>query len=144
MVETVAQPDAEQSFDIQVGERLRALRRAARLSQTALGNLVGVTFQQVQKYENASNRISASRLWLVAKCLGVPVSALFGDYDRTGAEGPASDASRLLEAWRLIDPAHQMPLLALIESLAKVPRSRRAKVDLCESLNTDVSDAPES
>lgn len=127
MVETVAQPDAEQSFDIQVGERLRALRRAARLSQTALGNLIGVTFQQVQKYENGSNRISASRLWLVARCLGVPVSALFSDFDHTDAEGPASDASRLLEAWRTLDPEHQKPILALIETLATGSRPRRAR-----------------
>jgi transcriptional regulator with XRE-family HTH domain len=66
MLETGAQPDAEHEFDIRVGERLRALRRAARLTQTALGNRIGVTFQQVQKYENGSNRMSASRLWLVA------------------------------------------------------------------------------
>lgn len=145
MRERNTQPDAEQMFDIQVGERLRALRRAARLSQTALGNRIGVTFQQVQKYENGSNRISASRLWLVARCLGVPVSALFSNCDHAEAEGPASEASRLLEAWRLMDPAHQKPILALIETLAMAPRPRRARTGLSDSPMEEVPDlkAPE-
>ncbi|PZO03839.1 MAG: transcriptional regulator [Alphaproteobacteria bacterium] len=140
MLETGAQPDAEHEFDIRVGERLRALRRAARLTQTALGNRIGVTFQQVQKYENGSNRMSASRLWLVARCLGVPVSALFSDYDHSDAEGPATDAARLLDAWRLIDPAHKTPILALIETLAVGPRARRAKDDVSGSAIADVTD----
>jgi transcriptional regulator with XRE-family HTH domain len=137
MIETDPQPDAEHAFDIQVGERLRALRRAARLSQTALGNRIGVTFQQVQKYENGSNRIAASRLWLIARCLGVPVSALFSDYDRIDTEGPASDASRLLEAWRLMDPAHQKPVLALIETLAVTSGAKRSRNALSDNPAVD-------
>ena len=142
MLETDAQADAEHGFDIQVGERLRALRRAARLSQTVLGNRIGVTFQQVQKYENGSNRISASRLWLIARCLGVPVSALFSDFDHMNAEGPTSDASRLLEAWRLMDPAHQKPVLALIETLAATNGPKRSRSAASETVVTDGVNPP--
>ncbi|WAC61324.1 helix-turn-helix domain-containing protein [Brevundimonas sp. SL130] len=120
-----APTDPEQAFDRQVGERLKAYRRAARLSQTELGRRIGVTFQQVQKYENGFNRIAASRLWLVARCLGVPVTALIGDDEAATSEGPASDVARLLQAWRAMDPAHRAPLLTLMENLGTIPRSKR-------------------
>jgi transcriptional regulator with XRE-family HTH domain len=63
--------------DIHVGNRLRELRCLAGLSQTALGRSVGVTFQQIQKYEKGANRVSASRLWDFASLLGAPVESFF-------------------------------------------------------------------
>jgi transcriptional regulator with XRE-family HTH domain len=65
------------SIDIFVGEQLRFSRMTRGLSQTALGNAVGVTFQQVQKYERGTNRIGASRLFAIAQVLGVPISSFF-------------------------------------------------------------------
>jgi transcriptional regulator with XRE-family HTH domain len=71
--------------DALVGQRLRELRMLAGLSQTDLAAAIGLTFQQLQKYERGINRISASRLYLLARHLGVPVTALFSDVD--GARG---------------------------------------------------------
>jgi transcriptional regulator with XRE-family HTH domain len=60
--------------DIHVGVRLRQRRNLVGLSQTKLSDSVGLTFQQIQKYENGTNRISSSRLYEFAKVLNVPVS----------------------------------------------------------------------
>jgi transcriptional regulator with XRE-family HTH domain len=66
-------------IDVHVGSRLRMRRQIVSMSQEKLGELLGITFQQVQKYEKGTNRISASRLYYAAKVLGVPVQAFFED-----------------------------------------------------------------
>ena len=63
--------------DIHIGRRLREARLARGLSQGALGKKLGVTFQQVQKYESGANRIGGSRLWDISSILEVPVSYFF-------------------------------------------------------------------
>jgi len=63
--------------DVYVGKRLRKQRTLLRLSQEQLARAVGVTFQQIQKYERGSNRVSASRLYDIAKVLGVPINFFF-------------------------------------------------------------------
>lgn len=63
--------------DVHVGARLRARRNAIDLSQEKLGDAVGITFQQIQKYERGSNRISASKLYEFASLLGVEVGFFF-------------------------------------------------------------------
>lgn len=68
--------------DIHVGKRLRQKRTILGMSQEALGNAIGVTFQQIQKYERGANRMGSSRLFEFAKILGVPVSFFFEDYDK--------------------------------------------------------------
>lgn len=60
-----------------VGSRVRARRVGLRLSQTNLGQAIGVTFQQIQKYENGSNRIGASNLFKISNALGVDVAFFF-------------------------------------------------------------------
>ena len=65
--------------DVQVGSRIRLLRQGAQMSQTDLAEQLGVTFQQVQKYEKGMNRVGAGRLTKIAAALGVPVSELLGD-----------------------------------------------------------------
>lgn len=67
--------------DIHVGKRLRQKRTILGMSQEALGNAIGVTFQQVQKYERGANRMGSSRLFDFSKILGVPVSYFFEEYD---------------------------------------------------------------
>jgi transcriptional regulator with XRE-family HTH domain len=74
--------------DVHVGRKLRAFRTQRDLSQTSLGRHVGLTFQQIQKYEKGTNRIGASRLHQFALVLNVPVEAFFtgleqGDPRRT-------------------------------------------------------------
>ena len=62
-----------------MGQRLRLRRKLAGLSQTELGEKIGVTFQQLQKYESGANRISASRLFDLSRVLDVPVSYFFDE-----------------------------------------------------------------
>ena len=67
--------------DLHVGGRLKQIRGLRGLSQTNLADSVGLTFQQIQKYENGANRISASRLWEFAERLNVPVSFFYDGLD---------------------------------------------------------------
>ncbi|MFT4254622.1 MAG: helix-turn-helix transcriptional regulator [Caulobacter sp.] len=67
--------------DTHVGALIRAHRRASGVSQEELGKAIGLTFQQVQKYETGENRISASKLVEVARTLHVPIAALFDGLD---------------------------------------------------------------
>jgi transcriptional regulator with XRE-family HTH domain len=71
-------------IDKTIGHRLRAFRPAAKMSQTDLGNILGVTFQQIQKYENGKNRLSGSRLIQAAAALNVVPGDILGDNNRTG------------------------------------------------------------
>jgi transcriptional regulator with XRE-family HTH domain len=66
-----------QPVDLAVGNKIRLRRKMAGLSQTALADKLGVTFQQVQKYEKGANRVSASRLQMIASVLKMPVSEFF-------------------------------------------------------------------
>jgi transcriptional regulator with XRE-family HTH domain len=74
-------------IDVHVGSRIRMRRQLINMSQERLGELLGITFQQVQKYEKGANRISASRLFYTAKTLGVPIQFFF-----EGLPGGESDA----------------------------------------------------
>ena len=75
--------------DVEVGARIRARRRALRLSQSQLAEALGITFQQVQKYERGANRVSASMLVGIAQVLSTSVAELVGE----NARPPASDAT---------------------------------------------------
>ena len=66
-------------IDLLVGSRIRKFRKGRGMSQAQLGEKLGVTFQQVQKYENGKNRVGASRLQMISTALGVPVGQLFTD-----------------------------------------------------------------
>ncbi len=77
-------PKLATDADRTIGSRIAALRAAQGLSQTALGNALGVSFQQVQKYEKGRNRVGAGRLQAIADVLKVPVETFFA-----GQPGPA-------------------------------------------------------
>ena len=66
-------------IDIHVGSRVRLRRNMLGMSQEKLGESLGITFQQIQKYEKGTNRVGASRLQAIATILGVPVSFFFED-----------------------------------------------------------------
>lgn len=72
-------PGVSNPIDVHVGSRLRARRMLLGLSQEKLGEAVGLTFQQVQKYERGANRVSASRLFEFARILGVSVAYFFDE-----------------------------------------------------------------
>ncbi len=66
-------------IDIRVGTRLRQRREERDITQTVLGAVIGVSFQQIQKYEKAKDRISASRLYRAAQFLGIEINYFFDD-----------------------------------------------------------------
>jgi len=114
--------------DIEVGRRIRIQRMARGLSQTELGKRIGVTFQQVQKYEKGANRVGAGRLTRIANVLEVPVSTFFGASDGSGAS-PSSGveleylvqpgALRLLRAFGQIRVGTlQRSIVTLVEKIA--------------------------
>jgi transcriptional regulator with XRE-family HTH domain len=74
--------------DAAVGARVRSLRISRGMSQEKLADLIGLTFQQVQKYEKGTNRIGGSRMIQIAHALKVPVATLFGE---NGRHGPTID-----------------------------------------------------
>jgi transcriptional regulator with XRE-family HTH domain len=84
-MDTKSKAKSTTSHDVEVGQRIRARRMAKGMSQTELGTMLGVTFQQVQKYEKGVNRVGAGRLVRVGEALDVPVSFFFGATD-TGSE----------------------------------------------------------
>ena len=86
---TARRDDTDRATDAHIGARLREARTLSGLSQSALGDQIGLTFQQIQKYEKGANRISASRLLALSRHLGVPLSFFF---DGLGASGPAATA----------------------------------------------------
>ncbi len=77
-------------IDLHVGSRLRQRRCLLGLTQQRLAAAVGIKFQQIQKYESGANRVSASRLWSLAKALDVPVAYFFEDLNAAGVR-PTED-----------------------------------------------------
>ncbi len=84
--------------DIHVGRRLRERRTVMGVSQETLAEAIGVSFQQVQKYERGANRISASRLWLAARLLGVAVDHFFVGLPGMDSDGDAEAPAGLRES----------------------------------------------
>jgi len=129
--------DKPNPIDVQVGSRVRLRRNMLGLSQSKLGEAIGLAFQQVQKYERGANRISASGLHMLSRVLDVPVSFFFDDTDpvraaaipggfaQPPAEGSESDPLRRHETIELVDAYYAIDdaavrhrLLALARALA--------------------------
>ena len=72
-----ASPRSSNAIDEFIGARMRERRQALGISQTDLGNALGVSFQQIQKYESGRNRVSAGRLFDICKALNVSLSSMF-------------------------------------------------------------------
>lgn len=81
--------------DVHVGSRVRLRRTLLGLSQEKLGDSLGLTFQQVQKYERGANRIGASRLFDLSRVLDVPVSFFFDDMPKDAAGGRPSSSAEI-------------------------------------------------
>ncbi len=106
--------------DTHVGRKLKQLRSERRMSQTELGNKLGISFQQIQKYEAGSNRISASRLFELGQALNVEVMYFFDDLENDGESG-RTDASGLAiaRAFAAIEnEGTKKRILSFIESIS--------------------------
>jgi transcriptional regulator with XRE-family HTH domain len=111
--------------DLLVGRNIRVHRLDRGLSQTELANHIGVTFQQVQKYENGLNRVGSGRLFKIAEVLGVPVNIFFEGADYSGDElGRNSPIAMLAEPYAL-------RLLKAVRDIAD-PELRRLLVEVAE------------
>ena len=77
-------PKDVDAVDLSIGQRIRAFRLSRGMSQSELGSRIGVTFQQIQKYERGANRIGGGRLKKIAAALDAPITALFGE-DKIGS-----------------------------------------------------------
>ena len=123
-------------IDVHVGRRVRSRRKAMGISQSQLAEGLGLTFQQVQKYENGANRISASKLYLIAKLLKVPIGYFFEGLD----DPAASDGAEYTQAWsRVMDELLAEPKgQALAEAFVRI-RRRNVKngiADLVQAIAT--------
>src|SRR5579875_3340915 len=78
--------EAPDPIDVEVGARIRVRRKFLSLSQQTLAEALGLTFQQVQKYERGANRVSASKLYEIARALQTPVSYFFEGLVETGSQ----------------------------------------------------------
>lgn len=95
--------------DNHVGQRIRGLRRSLGKTQQDLAEAVGIKFQQIQKYETGTNRVSASRLWDIAAALHTPITYFFEGLDEDVADTASqtnAETADLLRAYSKI-PAHQ-------------------------------------
>lgn len=113
-----------QKIDRVIGRNVRIHRLAKKMSQTELGDHLGVSFQQVQKYENGTNRVGSGRLYQIAAILGVHVSTLFKGGDRTDkVKDPG-----------LLDLLTEPQSVRMIRAFAKITDStvRRSLVQLAE------------
>lgn len=90
-------------IDLHVGKRLRETRAAKGLSQEKLANRIGISFQQIQKYETGANRIGSSRLWEIAEVLGVPVAHFFDGLESDVQPGDEVLSPRTLQRAREIE-----------------------------------------
>jgi transcriptional regulator with XRE-family HTH domain len=127
------------TVDAHVGRRLRQRRVLLGLSQTWLGNAVGVTFQQIYKYEHGVNTISSSTLFEFAKVLDVPVSHFFDEMPATAlSERPGSRRSRtardkVVTPIEPQDPLIRRETLELVRAYYKI-RSNRVRKGVFEAI----------
>ncbi|WP_312807157.1 helix-turn-helix domain-containing protein [Agrobacterium cavarae] len=122
-------------IDIHVGSRIRLRRTMLGMSQEKLGESLGITFQQIQKYEKGTNRVGASRLQNISAILNVPVSFFFED--APGAEpASASGSAEASSSNYVVDFLSSSEGLQLNRAFVKIndPKVRRRIVDLVKAL----------
>ncbi|MEW5704076.1 MAG: helix-turn-helix transcriptional regulator [Pseudomonadota bacterium] len=134
--------DGPNPVDIHVGGRVRLRRTLLGMSQEKLAKALGLTFQQVQKYERGTNRIGASRLHELSQALDVPVAFFFDDLDAGSGAAPAftggylhEDAAPPFEG----DPMGKRETLQLVRAYYRIKSRavRKRILDLARSLADD-------
>ena len=125
-------------IDIRVGARLRLRRNMRGLSQQKLGQALGLTFQQVQKYERGANKITASRLHELSQLLDVPISFFFDDTDPVRA--PAMGSFAEPPAKVVSDPVREQEATELIQAYFSIKGTevRRCLLDLTKTLAASI------
>lgn len=132
---------ASNPIDVHVGARVRMRRVLLGMSQEKLGESLGITFQQVQKYEKGTNRIGASRLFKISQVLGVPVSYFYEELAGNSEKAVAGFGESQSQGY-VVDFLSSSEGLQLNKAFMKIqdPRVRRKVVELVRTLG-DTSDA---
>ncbi|MDB5432525.1 MAG: transcriptional regulator, Cro/CI family [Caulobacter sp.] len=107
-------------LDVELGARIKRYRQARRLSLAVVADAVGVSFQQIQKYEQGANRIAASTLQRIAKRMDVPVAYLYGESLDAGLAPEATALLRTPGAAALLDAYAEMPDAAARAALVRL------------------------
>jgi transcriptional regulator with XRE-family HTH domain len=121
--------------DVHVGSRVRLRRNMLGLSQEKLGEAIGLTFQQVQKYERGANRVGASRLWELSRTLDVSIQFFFDHEDPVRAPPAAGFGETPQESFDS-DPLHKRETVELITAYYEIEdaAARRRLFDLAKAL----------
>jgi transcriptional regulator with XRE-family HTH domain len=125
-------------IDAQVGNRLRLRRMMIGMSQERLGEMLGLTFQQVQKYEKGVNRIGAGRLFEVSRILGVPIQYFYESVTEQLAAGAGFAEGETQPVLEFVSSGDGLQL-SLAFMRIKDPKVRKRVLDLVKSLAEDGS-----
>ena len=128
-------------IDIHVGSRLRQCRTLQGLSQEKLGEAVGITFQQLQKYERGCNRISASRLFNLSQVLKVPVSFFFEEFTPKPEDAPPPQAPKDNDGDDEVVSLSRRETLELVRAYYRIGESsvRRRAFELIKALGGEMA-----
>jgi len=128
-------------IDVHVGQRIRQRRTLLGMSQEKLAEAIGLTFQQVQKYERGRNRVSSSRLFDLTRILDVPISYFFeemgaGVADKSPSRLMGVSASKMQKATAEPDPLAKRESLELVRAYYKIvePRVRKRMFELTKAI----------
>ena len=126
-------------IDIHVGSRVRLRRTLLGMSQEKLGEMLGLTFQQIQKYEKGANRIGASRLYQIAQILGVPVQFFYDDMADELKSGKSQGFSEVDAAPFVMDFVSSSEGLQLNRAFSSIdePKVRKKLLDLVKALSAE-------
>ncbi|SFS38633.1 Transcriptional regulator, contains XRE-family HTH domain [Sulfitobacter marinus] len=119
--------------DVHVGQRIRQRRWLAGMTQQKLAELVGIKFQQIQKYETGANRVSASRLWDIADALGVDVAHFFEGLE--AEKGQSDGLSQSIPA----DLIGDKEAMDLVRSYYSIPEHQRRRLFELARVLSDVA-----
>jgi transcriptional regulator with XRE-family HTH domain len=145
-IAVVGEPEAEEKgsrranpIDVHVGSRVRFRRMLLGMSQEKLGEKLGLTFQQIQKYEKGINRIGASRLFDLAQVLGVPVQFFYEEAPAAEPQPYLAGFGETLAESSIIAFLRSRDGLELNRAFVRISdaRARRAIVDLVRSLASE-------
>jgi transcriptional regulator with XRE-family HTH domain len=130
--------------DLFVGTRIRLRRTLLGMSQERLADALGVTFQQIQKYERGTNRVSASRLSQIARALEVSIAWLFNEQPNAGPTDPTAGIPGMAETQSpfgegVADILQRKETLDLIRTYYRIssPAARKSVYELMKSLGSD-------
>ena len=129
-------PRAANPVDTHVGARIRLRRQVLKMSQERLGEQLGVTFQQVQKYERGANRVGASRLWRLSQVLDVPVSFFFEGLTTDIESGEFAENDQMPIVYDFINSSDGVALAKAVSQITN-KAVRRQILELARSLAKD-------